>query len=82
MIVRGKRFEFSDTLWQLRANCDPMQVVFHDHKGQDDDVPFALQESPAIEDDLGKIGMGEHRQPGNDRVCHEVGIVIIAKAVT
>jgi len=52
------------------------------HEGQDVDVSFSLQESPAIKDDIRKIGLGEHGQPRDDRVCHEVGIVVIAKTVT
>ncbi len=78
---RCEGFELSDTLVQLRANADPMQVIFHDHKCVHRDVTLSLEESPAFKDHIRKFRPGEHREPSDNRVCHEVGVVVVAKAI-
>ena len=72
---RGSRegLELADAFTELRAHSDPVQMVFHDHKGENINFPLRLKESPTVEDMFDKAWMREDRQPGHNSCGHEMG---------
>ena len=45
-------------------------------------MPFALQESPTFENDVGELWVGENWKPSDDRFGHEVREIVFAEAIT
>lgn len=78
---RRERLELADTFGQLRAGGDPMQMVFHDHKGQDRNVPLALQKPPTFENDFRECRLRKDGKPSHHGVGHEVRITVFAETV-
>ena len=65
----------------LRTSANPMQMVLEDNLREDQNPAFALQEAPTVKQDINELGSGEDRQPGNDGLREEMGIVLVPEPV-
>jgi len=56
-------------------------MILEDNPREDYNPAFSLQESPTVKHDINDVGAGEHRQPSNDRLREEMGIVLVSEPV-
>src|SRR5258708_29050050 len=58
-----------------------MEVILQDHIPEEVQALLLLEEAPGIEHDLGRVGPGEHRQPGDDGAGQEVRLLLLPDAI-
>jgi hypothetical protein len=68
----GVRFESLHHVGQVGGCGDEMKVILEDDVTEEFEFTLALQESPRIVDDVGRLAAREDREPADDRACHEV----------